>query len=85
MKTIEYYLMRHASYYDYENQYVSYHGFITLQHSANRLNTELEEKFPKKNLRIIHSVLPRAKHTALLIQEMIVGTKTFCSGDSRLN
>lgn len=85
MKTVEYYLMRHASYYDFENQYVNHYGFITLQHSVSRLKTELEERFPKKNLRIIHSVLPRAKHTALLMQEMMVGIKTFCRSDSRLN
>lgn len=77
--------MRHASYYDFENQYVNHYGFITLQHSVNKLKVELEEKFPKKNLRIIHSVLPRAKHTALLIQEMLAGIKTFIRSDSRLN
>lgn len=85
MKSIEYYLMRHASYYDHENQYVNHYGFITLQHSVGRLKVELEEKFPKKNLRIIHSVLPRAKHTALLMQEMMTGIKTFCRSDPRLN
>lgn len=85
MKTIEYYLMRHASYYGNENQYVNHDGFITLQHSVSRLKAELEEKFPKKNLRIIHSVLPRAKHTALLMQEMMTDVKTFCRSDPRLN
>lgn len=85
MKKIEYYLMRHASYYDHENQYVNQYGFITLQHSASRLKAELEEKFPNRNLRIIHSVLPRAKHTALLMQEMMTGITTFCRSDPRLN
>lgn len=85
MKTIEYYLMRHASYYDHENQYVNHYGFITLEHSVSRLKAELEERFPKKNLRIIHSVLPRAKHTALLMQEMITGIETFIRSDPRLN
>lgn len=77
--------MRHASYYDHENQYVNYCGFIDLLHSVSRLKTELKQEFPKKKLRIIHSVLPRAKHTVLLIREMLVGVETFTTSDPRLN
>lgn len=85
MKTVEYYLMRHASYYDLENQFVSYYGFITLKNSMDRLLVELNEKFPNKGLRIIHSMLPRAKHTSLLMEEMLKDISIFKRGDHRLN
>lgn len=85
MQTVEYYLMRHTSYYDRVNEFVDYKGFITLQISVERLMLELKEKFPKRNLRIIHSVLPRAKQTSLLIVEMLKDIKTFCRNDPRLN
>jgi len=85
MKKIEYYLMRHADYYDKENQYVTYRGMTTLKRSADKLKIELDEKFPGKNLRIVHSTLPRAKHTALLVQEMLSGIKVFLTSDSSLN
>ena len=85
MKAIEYYLMRHASYYDHENQYVTYRGMTTLKQSVDKLKIELDEKFPGKKLRIIHSVLPRAKHTSLLMAEMLSGLKVFHTGDPSLN
>lgn len=85
MKTIEYYLMRHAAYYDTENQFVSYWGMLALKASMDKLKTELGEKFPNKKLRIIHSMLPRAKHTALLMGDMLIGVDTFRRNDPSLN
>lgn len=88
-KTIEYYLMRHASYYDKENQYVTYYGMLELKNSLDNLFTELAEKFPEKKLRIIHSILPRAKHTVLLIKDIFGSSSkkidVFTTSDPRLN
>ena len=85
MKKIEYYLMRHANYYDIENQFVSYWGMLALKKSVDKLKSELEDKFPNKKLRIIHSILPRAKHTALLMGDMLIGVRLFFRSDPRLN
>lgn len=89
MKTTEYYLMRHASYYDKENQHVTYYGMLELKESLDDLFTEITEKFPEKKLRVVHSILPRAKHTTLLIKD-ILGSKSkkmdvFTTSDPRLN
>jgi len=84
MKTIEYYLMRHASYYDQENQYVTYRGMITLKSYIDDLKAEIQEKFPNKKLRILHSTLPRAIHTAFLIKEMLTDIQVTLQADSRL-
>jgi phosphohistidine phosphatase SixA len=84
-KTIEYYLMRHASYYDQENQFITYRGMNNLKISMDKLRTELNEKFPGKKLRITHSMLPRAKHTMLLMEEMLSGLKVFHTNDPCLN
>ena len=77
--------MRHADYYDPINQFVSYWGMLTLKSSMDKFKTELAEKFPNKKLRIVHSMLPRAKHTALLMVDILTGIKTFCRNDPRLN
>lgn len=85
MKTIEYYLMRHAAYYDNENQYVTYRGMTTLKQSVDKLKIELDEKFPGRKLRVVHSTLPRAKHTSLLIWEMLSGISVLRTSDPSLN
>ena len=85
MKKIDYYIMRHAAYYDLENQYISYPGMLNLKLSVEKLKAELGEKFPRKKLRIIHSVLPRAKHTTLLICDMLGNASVIMKGDFRLN
>ncbi len=77
--------MRHASYYDFDNQYVSYYGMLSLQNWMDRLRGELIRKYPNKKLRIVHSVLQRAKHTALLMREILNGMDVSIVGDPRLN
>lgn len=85
MKKIEYYLMRHASYYDHDNQYVTYQGMLNLKESLYGFLNDFNKKFLGKDIRIIHSTLPRVKHTALLIEEMLFSIKTFKRNDPRLN
>lgn len=87
MKTIEYFLMRHANYYDHENQYVTYNGVLQLKNSVDKLFTKLNEEFPQKKIRITHSILPRAKHTVLLINDMLSakGIDVYMTSDPRLN
>jgi phosphohistidine phosphatase SixA len=85
MKTIEYLLMRHASYYDSANQYISYWGMVSLKESMDNLKEVISSKFPKKHIRIIHSELIRAKHTALLIKDIFYDLNITLVWDSRLN
>lgn len=85
MKQVTYYLMRHARYYDYDNQYISYRGMLELKSSMERFQVEFSQKFPSKKLRIIHSMLPRAKHTVLLMEEMLTGFKMYRTNDPQLN
>lgn len=79
--------MRHASYYDHENQYVTYFGMLKLKNSLDNLLIELNEKFSQKKIRITHSILPRAKHTALLMRDILSpkGIDVFRTSDPRLN
>lgn len=78
--------MRHAADYGLVGPFVTYRGMLVLNNEMGKLQAELKEKFPNKELRIIHSELPRAKHTALLIREMIGGNiGIYLEGDPRLN
>jgi hypothetical protein len=83
--TTEYYIMRHADYFDKDNEYISYYGMLTLRTRMDNLKAELTDKHPQKKLRIIHSILPRAKHTALLMREMLSGIDVYLRRDPRLN
>lgn len=85
MKTIQYYMMRHAAYYDPTNQFVSYWGMLALKSSMDEFRDDFHKKFPNKKLRIIHSTLPRATHTALLVRDILTDIKTFLRSDPHLN
>lgn len=71
MKTAEYFIMRHSEYYNKDNQFVSYWGMISLKSSMDKLKEELSKKFPNRELVIIHSTLPRATHTSLLMEDIL--------------
>jgi hypothetical protein len=86
MEKAEYYLMRHADYYGRLGQFVTYRGMLALKKQMEKLEVELAQKFPDRELCIVHSELPRAFHTALLMREMMGGSiRISLRVDSSLN
>jgi phosphohistidine phosphatase SixA len=77
--------MRHARCYREEKQFLTYEGITELKASVDRLMDEIKEKFPDKKVRIIHSILPRAAHTAYLVCEMLTEIESYLKGDALLN
>ena len=92
MQKIKYYLMRHAEYYDKDNQFITYKGVTDLKKSVDTLGQDLLIDFigdiwETQRVRIIHSSLPRAVHTALLVKEILYNISIVArlKPDSNLN
>tara|TARA_B100001179_G_scaffold228654_1_gene213047 strand:+ start:1789 stop:2244 length:456 start_codon:yes stop_codon:yes gene_type:complete len=91
MRKVKYYLMRHGHYYDSKNQFITYHGMLQLKSSMDELEKEIKNNSPNRKIRIIHSEVQRAKHTALLIREILpvecelIGNSDLNCGKYRIN